>query len=320
MASFGSFLDMLGTGIEVAGTAKSAYDLFTTDPYTPTAPSATTPSGVLSTAEQFRSMFPEYADLPTLPDMPYMPATLPGETFGEEMAKKALTSSEAALKATLDPASPEFKALASSEKQLARQAYSRSLRDAMTMDRRAKSMGRPGIFGEERGSEQIARGFMEAGQRAELEAQTGARNLLAGISGQYGTLAGQAGEVGGLEREREEALSRDLQTRISQARSDITTRTGVGQESQMRKEDQRRADIVASINAAMGIGPKMDVAQQQYGQAVAEAGARETELGATQVDALGDLLKQIKAAFSTEETKQIPQKPIPVTDPYAFVG
>lgn len=205
-------------------------------------------------------------DLPQYTDIPLYTASAQDETMGEREARSALGDSKKLLAAALDPNSPLYKRLVESETQVSRGDFLRNLRDMQAANRKARSMGRPGLFGDERGDEDVARLLMDNARTSEQTARRSVLDRLSSGTSSLAQLAGRYGDLGGMERNRFRDYQGDLQTEFSQRRNDtlqnISTRRGDIKD----RVDQQREDIRNMLNAATGQRQEMQAnqADQEY--------------------------------------------------------
>lgn len=204
---------------------------------------------------------PQYTGIPTVGDLPNTPAYFQGPTWGENAAQTALGDARGFLSAITNPDDPLNKRVAEAETRVVRGDFLRNLRDMQSLDRKARSMGRRGVFGDERGDENVARTLLENASSSMNQGRLNAMDTLRrGYEGST-NLASQFGNLGQFERQRQRDYQTDLETAIGNARGDSLTRMGLAREDTLRniqtqredellRNEQMRADLASALTRA----------------------------------------------------------------------
>lgn len=252
--------------------------------------------------------FPNYPDLPMYdmaPVEPYNKPLLPIEylnaTQGEQGIYRTAGQAEDILNQLLNPDSQLVKKLGQEETQLLRMDRARAISDLQRADRREKALGREGVFGGERGAENLMRAIQQGAQETELQGRISGRNLGRTLAGDIAGLGNQYARGGTFESGRADAYRGDLAKLVEQMRGDVSTRT-----SQQRYDYNARlrdlqnqlkgryASEVDRLKTALDRNPTNNYAAAQnlyQGDRAAYEGQRLNALGGAANDILGAIFK-----------------------------
>lgn len=193
---------------------------------------------------------PGYGMAPGLPqNIARMPVAYQNATAGETAGMKAAQGAESAFRSAANPMDPRVLGLAKEEAQLLRNDQLRGIQDLVRANRREQSLGREGIFGGERGAENISRILTQGAQDSNLRARMNARGMLNTLGTNLNSSAGVYQNQGKMEQYRRDALRQDILNAVSQMREDTYARTGEKREDYLNKLNMTRGDILGAYES-----------------------------------------------------------------------
>jgi len=224
---------------------------------------------------------PTTVKAPILPeDIATYQAVNNNPTYGQTQQRAQLDDSRALLEGILNPDSELNKRLSATSTQVARGDFLRNLRDMQAMDRKARSAGRPSLFGDDRGDENVSRMLMDNAQQAMYKGRATANELLNQAYGNSNNLATGFGNLANTQMNNRKFVDESNRYAIGQQREDTNTRT-----------NQQRDDVYRMLQIADPQRSSMQTNQQNANY------ANQSNANA-QFGALGGLLNQAKSAVT----------------------
>lgn len=199
-------------------------------------------------------------------DIPVLDARLAPATMGEQGQGRTLSQSEALTLMLLDPTNPMLQRLAKQEQEAGQNEFLSGLRSLMTVNQRAKSRGRAGLFDPERQDDDIMMSVLKNAQDARIQGRQRAEQKIGDTARNLSTLSNQYGSYAGTETARRNAYREDLLNRLNQVRGDTASRVQYAREDQATTNQQQRSDILNALNLARNANQNIGEAESAYRQ------------------------------------------------------